>query len=859
MRYKGKGLNREEVLKSRELHGTNALKKEKTKSAVRRFFENLNDPIIKVLLLALLVEVIFTFGNCNLFEVFGIAAAILIATTVSTASELGSERAFQKMQGEGKGTVRAVRDGELCEISADEVVVGDVLMLTRGEKIHADGVMLSGDLKVDQSALNGESTEASKRVSGNSFVNDLSFDGALFRGSVITEGEGFMRVSAVGAETYYGMVAKDVQAQTRESPLKVRLSEFAKQISKLGYFMAIVVALTYLFNSFVSDNGFVLSKILASLKDVPFLISTLTHALTLMITVIVVAAPEGLPMMITVVLSANMKRMIKDGVLVKKPVGIETAGSMNILFTDKTGTLTTGKLECERIITANNSYKSAASLKKDKALFEMIKNNALLNNAAVITEGKILGGNGTDRALASIFISERADMSLIKEQLPFSSEKKISSVTLKGGMTLYKGAPEVILSNSKYALSGNGELKSPDIQNLKSEYESAAKAGNRVIAMSYSTEECVGHIFLCLVVFKDKIRLGVKNAVREVKRAGVQVVMLTGDGKETAQAIASECGIIDTLDGLVITSRELSEMSDDYVKSILPRLRVLARALPRDKSRLVKLSQELGLVVGMTGDGINDAPSLKLCDVGFSMGSGEDIAKSAGDIVLADDSFISISKTILYGRTIFKSIRKFITFQLIMNITACGVSLVGQFLGIDSPITIIQMLWVNIIMDTLGGLAFAGEPPLGLYMKEKPKKREEAILSKEMIHQIIFDGAYTLFICILFLRSAFIRANFSSVEGLMSGFYALFIFAGIFNCFGARSERMWMLANIGKNRPFVLIMLLISAIQIAMIYYGGTLFRTIPLSVRELSLVILIAASVVVFEMIRRMFYKLRR
>jgi magnesium-transporting ATPase (P-type) len=313
---------------------------------------------------------------------------------------------------------------------------------------------------------------------------------------------------------------------------------------------------------------------------------------------------------------------------------------------------------------------------------------------------------------------------------------------------------------------------------------------------------------------------------------------------------------------IVLTSSELSSMSDGEIADILPRLRVLARALPQDKTRLVKISQSLDLVVGMTGDGINDAPSLKLSDVGFSMGSGTDIAKSAGDVVLLDNSFYSISRTVLYGRTIFKSIRKFIIFQLIMNLAACGVSLVGQFMGIDSPITIIQMLWVNIIMDTLGGLAFAGEPPLDEYMKEKPKERSESILSGEMVNQIVFTGLYTLGLCIVFLCSNLFRNRFREMGGsicYMSAFYALFIFSGIFNCFGARTERLWLLSNIRRNKPFVLIMIFISVIQVCMIYYGGSIFRTVPLTAREFLTVILLAFSVIPFEFVRKIFSKLRK
>ena len=396
------------------------------------------------------------------------------------------------------------------------------------------------------------------------------------------------------------------------------------------------------------------------------------------------------------------------------------------------------------------------------------------------------------------------------------------------------------------------------MRDIEDKYREFANAGNRVIAVGIRMPNMRELTFVSIIVLKDKVRRGVKESVEGVKRAGVQVVMLTGDGKETATAIAKECGIIRE-GGAVVTSEELSRLSDGEVKELLPKLCVLARALPQDKTRLVRLSQELDLVVGMTGDGINDAPSLKLSDVGFAMGNGADIAKGAGDVILLDNSFLSINRTILYGRTIFKSIRKFITFQLVMNLVACGVSLVGQFLGIDSPITIIQMLWVNIIMDTLGGLAFSGEPALEYYMKEKPKKRAEPILTGEMLHQIICVGVYTLVVCIMFLTHNLFGSVFSgSEESFMSAFYALFIFAGIFNCFGARCERLWILSNIRKNKLFIAIITLIAVIQIIMIYFGGSVFRTVPLTARELISVILLASSVIPFEIIRRITYKLK-
>ncbi len=857
-----KGLSLEEVEKSKLKHGDNSLYKEKTKGFFRRFFENLNDPIIKVLIIAVLAELILTLGNCNFLEIFGIVAAILLATSVSTLSELGSEKAFAKISADGiDNKVRAARCGEITELLPAELVVGDIVYLNRGDKIPADGVILSGNLKVDQSALNGESREVKKSPQKKKGDWELSSSDKLFRGTVVTDGSCIMRVERVGAESFYGMVARDVQSETRASPLKVRLGVLASQISKIGYVMALLVGLTYLFNTLVADNGFIMSRIIASVKDYKYLFSVLLHMFTLMITVVVVAAPEGLPMMVTVVLSANMKKMLKDGVLVKKLVGIETAGSMNILFTDKTGTITTGKLECDKIISQDGTYASLAALKKSNELYRLLSLSATYNSDVEDGGDKIIGGNGTDRAIRAFFKDRESYRCETSDKVPFSSEKKYSSVTFVDGLTLIKGAPELILSRANSALSHDGRVVPIDRIALEQEYYNNAAEGRRIVAVAYGDKDKSALVFLAFIVMRDKLRHGVREAIKGVIGAGVKIVMLTGDSKDTAAAIARESGIMRNSDGVVLTSSELSEMSDNEVKEIIPKLCVLARALPQDKTRLVRLSQELDLVVGMTGDGINDAPALKLADIGFAMESGADIAKSAGDIVILDNSFFAINRTILYGRTIFKSIRKFISFQLIMNFAACGTSLIGQFLGIDSPITIIQMLWVNIIMDTLGGLAFAGEPPLEYYMKEKPKRRDEPILTREMLNHIFLTGAYTLGICFMFLRADFVKNLFRPEGGgiyHMTAFYALFIFMGIFNCLGARCERMWILSNIEKNKSFIFIMSLISVIQIFIIYFGGTAFRSSPLLPGELFTVMLFALSVVPFEMIRRIFYKLK-
>ncbi|MBQ8372145.1 MAG: calcium-translocating P-type ATPase, PMCA-type [Clostridia bacterium] len=852
-----KGLSVQEVERSRKRHGTNALKRQKSKGIVRRFFENLSDPIIKILIAALVLEVVFTLGNCNLVEVFGILAAILIATVVSTASEYGSERAFARIEAESReGVVRVVRDGLPMEIPSDDVVVGDVMLLSAGEKIAADGDIIDGSISVNQSALNGENIEVSKSACPSAGW-ELDERGRAFRGSIVTAGEAVMRVGRVGGDTFYGMVATDVQDETRVSPLKLRLGKLAGQISRLGYVVALIVGLIYLFNTFVVDNGFVAEAILSSIRDTGFLCRSLIHALTLMITVVVVAVPEGLPMMITVVLSANMKRMVKDNVLVKKLVGIETAGSLNILFTDKTGTLTTGVMAVDSVITADGVYKTLAALRKSGAFTPLIL-SAVYNTEAKRGDGGIVGGNATERAIAEFFVGEEAPRVAIKEFSPFSSDTKCSSVTLEGGRHLIKGAPESILARTRLAATEDGDVRADSLDGVKKRYYEEMKKGHRVIAVAEERQS--GLVFVALIVLKDKLRRGVRAAVKEITDAGIQIVMVTGDNLATASSIAEECGIYRPSAGhIALGGEELRAMSDEELLACLPRLRVVSRALPRDKSRLVRLSQQLELVVGMTGDGVNDAPSLKLADVGFAMGSGTDIAKGAGDIVILDDSIGAIAKTILYGRTIFKSIRKFITFQLIMNFAACGITLIGPFIGVDNPITIIQMLWVNIIMDTLGGLAFAGEAPHAYYMKEKPKRRDEPILSRGAVWHIIPNGLFTLGLLVGFLSLDYFGGFYPDASHHLCAFYALFIFAGLANCFSARAERFFVFSGIGKNRLFILIMMFISAIQLCIIYFGGSLFRSVPLAPRELGLVLLLALSVFAFDLVRRVIRKLSR
>ena len=776
-----------------------------------------------------------------------------------------------------------IRGGETVEIEISDVVVGDMLLVGAGEQIAADGSLISGRLTTDQSAMTGESKEIKKRPRESGEREDVTPASPYYclRGCTVISGSGIIEVRRVGDSTMLGGISREIQTDTRSSPLKIRLEKLAKQISVLGYILAVVVALVYLFNIFVIDSAFDAEIIKYKLTSLSYLSSHLFHALTLALTVVIVAVPEGLPMMIAVVLSSNIKRMIKDNVLVRKPVGIEAAGSMNILFTDKTGTLTEGKLSVGEIYLADGErFSSLSALRGCERVYGAYLLGAYANSSSVAgrsSKGKrdALGGNSTDRAimLSAIKAGVRSPKYETIDKLEFDSARKYSAALVQcegKRRVLIKGAPERILKGSSGYIDPDGRVRALDRRKSEEICSRLTREGKRVVAIAEGDGAYIsscrdagsfdGLTLVCLITLEDRIRDEAKDAVETLTGAGIGVVMITGDNRETATSIAERCGIRRRGRDRVITGEELALMSDAEVKELIPSLSVVARALPNDKSRLVRLSGELELVVGMTGDGINDAPALKRADVGFAMGSGTQVAKDAGDIIIIDNNLSSIARAVLYGRTVFKSIRKFISLQLIMNLSAVGVSVICPFLGFDSPVTVVQMLWINIIMDTLGGLAFAGEAPLASYMQERPKRRDEPILNGYMINEILLSGAFTVAICIAFLKIPEISCNFrASADNiyLLTGFFALFIFASVFNCFNSRTDRLKLWSGITKNKTFILIMAAVLAIQIAFVYLGGEVLRTAPLTLRELLVTAAVALFVFPAELLRKLLFRL--
>lgn len=864
------GLTTEEASKALSEQGNNALTQPPRETFWDKLWENFKDPIIRILILALLVNVVFVYmGHGDWIETMGIFLAIILATFVSTYSEYSNENAFQKLQEEASRIrCKVWRDGEPVELHIDDIVVGDAVILEAGDKVPVDGILLDGDVKLDQAALNGESKEAHKLIAPPDFTwgdgtIDFLDEHKLFRGSVVVEGQGIMQAVKIGDSSIYGQLTQELKDDERDSPLKLKLKGLAHHISQFGYAGGVLIALAVMLH-----KAYLYGDFGAYFANTPLLLSDLVQAVILGIIIIVMAVPEGLPLMIAIVSSLNMKKMLRDNVLVRKLVGIETAGSLNLLFTDKTGTITKGKLEVVRFITGDRQEYPAFDVLPAK-LKAFTYQNVVLNTSAAVSDGAMVGGNMTERALSNYVGSYRMEEMLHRDKfIPFNSANKYSWAAVSGNGERYclaKGAPEkLILQTSHYwDAEGNRQPLTEEMKKTLDDrmLELAADAIRMLALCTYESDiegdelPADGLTLVGILGIRDEVRPEAIEAIAEVQDAGVQIVMITGDRRETAVAIAKDAGLLQRPNELVWTSAELAEMSDEQVKLELHKLRVVARALPMDKSRLVRLAQEMNLVVGMTGDGVNDSPALKKADVGFAMGSGTEVAKEAGDIVILDDNFLSIKQAILYGRTIYNSICKFIVFQLTINFSAVAINFIAPFIGIDKPLTITQILWINLVMDTLAGLAFGGEPALEKYLREKPKDRSAPIVSKKMLSTITMGGVYMTFIAILFYKSSYVDHLFRNAPDHIytyTGFFCTYIFMAVANGFNVRVSGLNLLEHIDKNKGFLNVMALIVAIQVLLTYVGGRILRTTPLNLHEWSVVVLFGLSIIVVDLLRK-------
>jgi calcium-translocating P-type ATPase len=876
-----RGLSSAQVEESLREYGSNGLTEQKTEGFWSKFKGNLGDPMIKILCVALVINVIFTFlGETEWYESLGIAIAVLLATLVSTFSEYRNESAFQKLQAEASQILcKVYRDGSITEISIDDIVVNDCVLLQAGDLVPADGVLLEGSLVVDQSVLNGETEEAHKVVMPEDYYEkDSAIDFLnpyrLFRGSIAYSGNAVMTVATVGDRSVYGQIASELQREDdRDTPLKVKLSGLAQGISRFGYIGGVLIAIALLFQRIVINNGFDLAQIVTYCSSWMTIASDAIEALMLAVIIIVMAVPEGLPLMIAIVSALNMGKMLRDNVLVRRIAGIETAGSLNILFSDKTGTITKGQLEA--MVFVNGQGREHRTIEQvERELGKMLSLSIRHNTSAVITEEansavRIIGGNATERAILGFIagVGEFTEAAVINT-IPFNSANKYSAAQVGGtvNITLIKGAPERILANCRYYYDDEGQrVPLEDRGPLDQKVDELAQRAIRVLALATSEGGIEDELLpqddwtlVGIIGIRDEIRAESITAIREVQNAGVQVVMITGDRKDTAVAVARESGLLRDEEDVVLTSEELAQLSDDELKKILARIRVISRALPSDKSRLVRVAQELNLVVGMTGDGVNDSPALKAADVGFAMGGGTEIAKEASEIIIMDDNFSSIDKAILYGRTIFNSIRKFIIFQLTVNVSAVLINFVAPLLGMGNPLTITQILWVNLVMDTLAALAFGGEPALQRFMTERPKRRDESIVSPYMWSAILTGGLFAFGLSLVLLLAPFATDLFRDGPSddpnrfLLTGYFAFFIFTAVFNAFNARTDQMNLLDNITRNMGFINIILLISAVQLLMTYFGGPILGSYGLSVPEWGFVLLLAVLIIPVDLLRK-------
>lgn len=834
-----KGLSEAEVVKSQEKYGKNIIIEKPPATLWERIKDGFSDPMIKLLCaIVIIMLVLFAFGQAEWYEPVGTAIAILLVTIISAKTGMASDDEYRKLKNQTKAEpVKVKRNGVVTVIDIEDIVVGDIVILQSGDKISADGVLVDGELRVDNSALNGEAEECKKfaasedfkipdEITGDTFVDEHS----LFRGATIYNGEGLLEVQKVGMETMMGKMAKDMHDDEVESPLQVKLSKLAHQISTFGYIGAIVIAIAYFVHFVIVAGG--LNAYLAIggveiFKDV-------IEALTLAIVIVVCAVPEGLPLMISLVLMVNTGTMLKHNVLVRKPIGIETAGSLNILFSDKTGTITKGKLEVVEFFKGNGNSIKLTELPKDTVIKGYVDLAIGKNTTAMFDdEHKVIGGNATDHALMT-FIGEKT-FNLLKddpdcevtEQQSFNSSNKFSqSYIAKAKKTFYKGAPERLLAKATKYLDSDGKEKELDIGVVNHTIDNLAAKAMRVLAFGYSNSPMVEDtinddiVIIGFVGIRDDVRPEAVEAIDKVQKAGIQVVMITGDRKETAMAIAKDAGLLHTGE-VALTSDELNKMSDDEVKGMLSKIRVIARALPTDKSRMVRLCQEMNLVTGMTGDGVNDSPALKRADVGFAMGSGTAVAKEAGDIVIVDDNFKSIKDAILYGRTIYHNILKFCKFQLSINVGAVLTSAVLPFIGVEEALTVIHLLFVNLCMDSLGSLMLGMEPAMDYYLDEKPRRRDESIVSKNMFIQFTFMGVYLLILGVVWFTNGFIGSLFETPEQLKTGFFAAFMFSAIINGLNVRSEGFDIFKGVNQNKNFFKVMLVMLAATVFLCVVGG--------------------------------------
>mgnify|MGYP000501960740 FL=1 len=861
------GLKSSEVEVSRTTYGSNKLPEPELKKWYHFAKEALTEPITMILIIIALFQLVLgAMGVMSLSEPVMIIVVLAIVTEIAVKTGLGIQKSAAELR--AKTAVRycdVVRDGSVQTINKDDLVVGDLVLLRTGQEIFADGFIVDGEISVNNAAINGETKECRKIPSANyKHVKTTSTTAytdqcSLFAGTVIMSGEGKMIVTDVGVNTVNGDTL--VKMQTLEPPktaLDIALDHLCDFISKWGTIAAVlafvIMTITGILNA-GSLSQYFSGNILENIQKVA---QNISNALT----IIVAAVPEGLPLIVKLVTKQNVSTMEKFNILAKNTGKIPELAYVNLICTDKTGTLTTGEMTSTVMINGN----CQDIFNKESSLNELIDLNICMNNSAVFdSNGNITGGNSIDRAVLDMLSPEDAqkiqNKAIMKKRVPFSSENKFSAVTLNNGandFTVYKGAPEKLIEKCKFYLDNDGivtELTEEKRKALKSHIKGLTEKAMRCIALTISDKTDDGlpdeMNLLGIIGVVDPVRNEVPEAVKIAHKAGIQVIEITGDCMETAKAVAMEAGIYKPGD-LAVTNDEFEAMSDVKVKEIIPQLRVISRCSPNTKLRLVTLAQEIGMSVAMTGDGVNDAPALKKADVGFGMQDGSDVAKEAADIVLTDNNFASVVKAVELGRTFMHNIMMFLEFQLPINISLLILSMVFPIIsGGSALLAAVQILIVNIIMDSLNSLSFGGEPPKEEYMNEEPIMKGSGLFIRGAKGRIALSSI--VFIALFGVITFGPVGNmFATKLSAMTARFALLCLMAVFNGFTIRTDSMNLFKGIKNNKLFVYIALGIFAMAVVLCNFVGNLVQTTPMDVKQWIVVLVTAFMVVPVDWIRK-------
>lgn len=865
-----RGLSDAQVSDSKSKYGTNELAKKETESLWSMFIGAFDDIWIKVLCAALVLKIILAVlgvvvpaltGENDVIEIISILLAIALATGFSTLSEYRNTSRSEALQEEYNRTfAKVMRNGMLVNILTSEIVKGDTILVQAGDKVPVDGLVFEGNIKVSQAALNGESRDENKMaatVMDEAESTDYASASKVFMGSVVTSGEAYMVATVIGDASELGKINKaltDDEEEERKDTSSLKLEVVATGIGKLGVSAAAIAGVLHVVLSLMRASGGI---------TVVSVLLLAAEAVMLMASIVIMAVPEGLPMMNSLVQSMNTESMYKKSILVSHKAAFSDSAYMNILFSDKTGTITQGNLSLVEFITGAGNVVDNI---QNREFIEAIT----LNNLAKVSEGKAIGSNNMDRALLTYALGNGYDDSInvsdrVAEVSGFDSEKKCATATLKNGVVYWKGATENIIDEITHYTLPDGEEKEFTAADKKAVEEQMIAQAKRTMKLLSVVKIAGGKtVLLAVLCLRDNVRTDAVETVQILNSAGIQVVMVTGDAEETAVAIAKEAGILkNETDDVVLTHEQLESMSDEELKKKLPNLCVVSRAKPLDKKRLVSISQQLDNVCGMTGDGVNDAPALKQADIGFAMGDGTAVAQEAGDVVILNNSLTSIKDCVLNSRTMAKSVGKFLIFQLTVNISTLLMNIIAPILGWTEPFSIVQILWINLIMDTLAAMAFGGEPILDRYMKDHPAKRTDNILTAYIKSAI---GTSSIFIT---LGSILILENIAGITSYVTPadcadpelykktfMFAFFIYTIIFNSLNTRSERFHLFEHIGENKNFMLVMGTIFVLQTIMIEVGGNVFSTTTLDAKALLVSMALAVLIIPVDLIRKAFVR---